>query len=111
MAIYGIRLQVLRLHDMGKSGSYWLLNFVPIACVVLWLALWLWPSNEDSNEYGPPAEPNSLGVYLGLALTALGWVMAIKLGHYMEEQAKRIKAETHQVQPQALELHNVLARA
>ena len=42
--------QVRRLHDTGRSGTYWFLNFVPFGGLVL-LYFCILPSVGD-NEYG-----------------------------------------------------------
>ena len=42
--------QVRRLHDTGRSGAYWFLNFVPFGSFVL-LYFCVLPSVDD-NEYG-----------------------------------------------------------
>ena len=42
-----------RLHDIGKSGWWWLLGFVP---VVGWIILIVWAckdSDPGENQYGP----------------------------------------------------------
>lgn len=40
-----------RLHDMGQSGWWQLIVFVPFGGIVL-LVFWVQPSGAD-NEYGP----------------------------------------------------------
>lgn len=47
-----IAVAVRRLHDIGKSGWWYLLVFIPI---LGWLLLLFWfvqPSAEESNEFG-----------------------------------------------------------
>jgi uncharacterized membrane protein YhaH (DUF805 family) len=45
--------QIRRLHDIGKSGWWYLILFTGIGAFVLlyWFAL---PSQRATNEYGPP---------------------------------------------------------
>lgn len=47
-------LQVRRLHDIGKSGWWLLLNVVPFGGLVLlyWACV---GSDDGSNDYGPPS--------------------------------------------------------
>lgn len=51
--IVAISSMVRRLHDIGKSGWYYLLNFIPlIGCIIL--IVWCCQDSEkDANEYGP----------------------------------------------------------
>ena len=47
----GITVTVRRLHDIGKSGWWYLLNFVPFGG--LWVLVWTCCASETgSNEYG-----------------------------------------------------------
>ncbi len=53
-AVPSICLQVRRLHDIGKSGYWCLLGFVPALDLYL-LCLNLEPSSPTTNKYGEPA--------------------------------------------------------
>ncbi len=45
-----------RLHDIGRSGWWWLLCFIPLVGIII-LIVWLCkPSQPGDNQYGP--EPN-----------------------------------------------------
>ncbi|WP_114965748.1 DUF805 domain-containing protein [Alkalilacustris brevis] len=49
----GIAVSVRRLHDLGRSGWWYLLVFIP---VIGWLVLLFWyvqPGTSGANEYGP----------------------------------------------------------
>ncbi|MBQ7786446.1 MAG: DUF805 domain-containing protein [Clostridia bacterium] len=49
----GIAVCWRRLHDIGKSGAWWLLHFVPL---VGWIFLLVWycrDSEPGFNDYGP----------------------------------------------------------
>ena len=46
-----------RLHDIGKSGAFTLLFFVPFGLIAL-LVFWCLDSQLGSNRYGPYPEPN-----------------------------------------------------
>ncbi|MBY0573030.1 MAG: DUF805 domain-containing protein, partial [Undibacterium sp.] len=83
----GIRLTVLRLHDLNLSGFWMLLPcaigilgamtkrpealfflfaVIAIGNIILIFA----PGNQEENRYGPVAEPNSFWVILGAVLMA-----------------------------------------
>ena len=52
-AIPCITVTVRRLHDVGKSGWWYLLSFVPFGA--LWVLVWTCCASEpSSNEYGSP---------------------------------------------------------
>ncbi len=74
-----IRLVVMRLHDLNRSG-WWLLALLalpglagakqsPVLLGLLsglfWLALFVisvWPGEDDDNDFGPPCSPNPMWV-------------------------------------------------
>ena len=43
---------VRRLHDIGRSGWWVLINFIPLGGVVIWILAAL-PSQPGVNRYGP----------------------------------------------------------
>lgn len=45
-----------RLHDIGKSGWWWLLGFIPLVGAIILIVWFCRQSQEGDNEYGP--EPN-----------------------------------------------------
>lgn len=47
-----IGVMVRRLHDTGRSGWWWLLNFVPCVGLIVLIVFWCGESEED-NVYGP----------------------------------------------------------
>lgn len=47
-----IGVMVRRLHDTGRSGWWWLLNFVPCVGLIVLIVFWCGESKED-NVYGP----------------------------------------------------------
>lgn len=80
-----IRLLVLRLHDINRSGKWVLASFLLPAIAgalqmpglaiaaagLFWLmtlALLVWPGTPDDNEYGPPCGPNTTWVIVGAAV-------------------------------------------
>lgn len=48
-----ITVSVRRLHDVNKSGCYYLLNLIPLIGSLILLYFYLQDSFPDSNEYGP----------------------------------------------------------
>lgn len=48
-----IAVTVRRLHDIGKSGWYFLLAFVPCVGGIILLVFGLTPGDMGDNEYGP----------------------------------------------------------
>lgn len=54
--IPGITVQVRRLHDIGKSGAWYLLSFVPFGGVVL--LYWACCASEAGSNYGGPEVSN-----------------------------------------------------
>lgn len=51
--IPGIAVFVRRLHDIGKSGWYFLLGFIPCVGGIILLVFSLMPGDSMPNEYGP----------------------------------------------------------
>lgn len=51
---YGLRVNQLRLHDMGLSGWWQLLLFIPLVNFLFVLFLFIFPGDEGSNQYGKP---------------------------------------------------------
>jgi uncharacterized membrane protein YhaH (DUF805 family) len=48
-----IAVFVRRMHDVGKSGWFVLLSFIPVIGTVWLLALCITEGNSKKNEYGP----------------------------------------------------------
>jgi uncharacterized membrane protein YhaH (DUF805 family) len=46
-------LNVRRLHDIGKSGSYLFINLIPIVGRIWYIVLMATEGNNYSNKYGP----------------------------------------------------------
>ena len=51
LCFISIGLTVRRLHDIGKSGWWWFLNFIPLIGTII-LTLWLIRPAEGDNQYG-----------------------------------------------------------
>lgn len=45
-----------RMHDIGKSGAWWFINFIPLVGTILWIVWCCKESEPHPNQYGP--EPN-----------------------------------------------------
>lgn len=54
LVIPSIAVSVRRLHDTGRSGWWYLLNFVPYVGGIVLLVFFLLPSDPNENEYGVP---------------------------------------------------------
>ena len=91
-----IRVMVLRLHDLNRSGT-WVLGLFIVSLVVgviagassvnalvvrtlMWIVAWallLWPGTRGENNYGPPPGINSFGVVICAFLVPLLMVLAV----------------------------------
>lgn len=71
-----VRVAVLRLHDLNRSGWWWVLLLVPVVNGVLGLALLLWPGQKEDNDYGPPVDDvHWLWAGLAFVVAAVSLVM------------------------------------
>lgn len=52
-------LAVRRLHDIGKSGWWLFLAFIPVVGIIILIVWWCKESQMEPNEYGPV--PNMVG--------------------------------------------------
>ncbi len=64
-----LRVSILRLHDLGRSGWWVLMFFVPLLNLVTHLVLMLAPGEPVANEHGPVPEDNTAAVYAGAGIT------------------------------------------
>lgn len=53
MLIPGIAVGFRRMHDIGKSGLWLLINFVPLIGSIWFIILAIKPSQPGDNEFGP----------------------------------------------------------
>ena len=51
--IFSLPVAVRRLHDIGNSGWFLLLNCIPIIGQIILIVLFCFDSQMESNEYGP----------------------------------------------------------
>jgi uncharacterized membrane protein YhaH (DUF805 family) len=54
--IPGIAATTRRLHDIGKSGWWQLVYFIPLIGLLLMIYWGVQPSQQASNEWGEPAD-------------------------------------------------------
>ncbi len=47
-----LSLIIRRLHDVGMSGWWVLLIFIPVINIIFLLVLYIYPSESERNEYG-----------------------------------------------------------
>lgn len=70
LAIYGTRSTVFRFHDLGLSGWWAPLTWIPYVGAGAALFLLVLPGQKGGNAWGEPARPASgLGLLGGMALT------------------------------------------
>ena len=92
-----LRLLVLRLHDVNRSGWWFFgmlfllalaqavassrlgmaVQFARGAPLVAMALLAMWPGTRGENDFGPPSGPNTGWVYAGVALFALGLLISL----------------------------------
>ena len=48
----GLAISIRRLHDIGKSGWWYLINFIPLVGQIIFLVFMCKDSTED-NQWGP----------------------------------------------------------
>ncbi len=48
-----IAVTVRRLHDIGKSGWWWLIGFIPVIGFIVLIVFAIMDSQPGSNQYGP----------------------------------------------------------
>jgi uncharacterized membrane protein YhaH (DUF805 family) len=54
LVLPSISVAVRRLHDLGRSGWWMLLSFIPAVGTVVLLVFCLQEGDPADNEYGPP---------------------------------------------------------
>lgn len=54
LIIPNLSVSIRRLHDIGKSGLWYLLIFVPLIGPLVLLVFWVLPSENTPNSWGPP---------------------------------------------------------
>ena len=59
----GIAVSVRRMHDIGKSGWYFLLGLIPCVGGIILLVFDLTPGDAYANEYGPDPKAEEANIY------------------------------------------------
>ncbi|MGF6093833.1 DUF805 domain-containing protein [Pseudomonas sp. 18175] len=84
IVVVSVQIGVQRLHDLGWSGWFYLLNLVPLVNSVFPLLLLVLPGNPGANQYGAPPPRNSTAVKvlasLWLAFIPLMLIIVVSLG-------------------------------
>ena len=57
-----LAVQVRRLHDIGKSGWWWFIQFVPVIGAIWILVLFCLESQPGPNQWGPNPKESSVTV-------------------------------------------------
>lgn len=62
VAFISISMFIRRLHDLGRSGWWYLLNFVPLVNIIFFFYVALKAGEKSTNEYGsvPPGNVHFL---------------------------------------------------
>jgi len=53
MLVPTIAICVRRLHDTGRSGWWYLINFVPVIGFIVWLVFTVQAGEAEDNRFGP----------------------------------------------------------
>ena len=51
--IPGFAVFVRRMHDIGKSGWWWLISFIPLIGIIVLIVFCCLDSQPGENQYGP----------------------------------------------------------
>ncbi|WP_144394720.1 DUF805 domain-containing protein [Pleionea sediminis] len=81
-------VQIRRLHDLDKSGWYWLINLIPVINIIFALYVLFAPGTQGSNQFGPKPLPNNGGTWAAAfvipVITIIGILAAIALPAYQD---------------------------
>lgn len=58
MVVPNLAVVVRRLHDVGKSGWFYFVSFIPLVGQIWILALFCTEGNRGENKYGPDPKEN-----------------------------------------------------
>lgn len=88
VAVVSIQIGAQRLHDIGWSGWFLLLNLIPVVGSLFPFVMLLAPGKAGVNRFGPPQPPNSKAVKilaaLWLLVPVIGILAAITLPAYQQ---------------------------
>lgn len=86
--VVSIQIGAQRLHDIGWSGWFLLLNLIPVVGSLFPFVMLLAPGKAGVNRFGPPQPPNSKAVKilaaLWLLVPVIGILAAIALPAYQQ---------------------------
>ncbi len=86
--VISIILGVRRLHDLDKSGWFWLLFLVPFVNIGMSIYILFFPGSPESNRFGGKPEPNTAVTWIaGLVfpiIVTVGIVAAIAIPAYQQ---------------------------
>lgn len=105
LLVWGIRVNVLRLHDFNRSGWWLLLTLIPYLGVLVNIVLALWPGHAEENDYGPKPKRGNMVfaiVIVVLSVVGVGVMAAVALPAY-QGYVKRSKQKAEQAQPRTAE--------
>jgi len=100
--IWAIRVTVLRLHDMNRSGWWVLLILIPYVGGVASLVLMFMPGTSEDNDYGEkPKQGSTVAAIVILVVIVVAGAVAttfamsmVKRGSRGQEAAERINARS-----------------
>jgi uncharacterized membrane protein YhaH (DUF805 family) len=101
--LYGVRVTVLRLHDLGWKGSWMLLGLVPVLNLLQSLWLGLGPGESSANRWGKPSRPMHPGEFAIGLLLALGCMGG--LGYRLASEWAQLPIQPSETLRQHLQEH------
>ncbi len=99
ITVYGLSLNVRRLHDLGNSGWWSLLTVLPIVNLLLMIYLVFFRGNKGRNGYGDKPIGNGVGIVVAFAFSLLfsfayvGMLLAVALPAYQGYVERAQQAE------------------
>ncbi len=102
MLVLSVGFAVRRLHDLDKSGWWWLLMLIPLVNLGMIIYLLFFAGTSGENRFGEPPPPNSGWVIAGavayIAFIPLGGILAgIAIPAYQDFLARSQTAEAVQL--------------
>lgn len=94
-----IVLGVRRLHDLDKSGWFYLLNLVPFVNIGMAIYMIFFPGSEGANRFGPKTAPNTVWNWIAALVFPLimifGVLAAVAIPAYQDyvERAQQYESQ------------------
>lgn len=103
MLVIGALFAIQRLHDLDKSGWFFLVMLIPLIGALFTLYVVFAPGSKEANRYGNPPPPNTTGVIVlawlvPVAIIVIGILAAIAIPAY-QGYVQRAKQAQMQTQP------------